>query len=119
MFNNVAFKTLELIHVVAELKIKSKNGIRPFSECESGAAFGKCVWFDDMNEIYNGAYPIIMEAQIDDEHHDIVTLLSDWFEDVEIIVCTDDVGEKYVSVRDKCSDGEIVVDKGRSYVAAY
>lgn len=120
---NYTFEAVRLMHVIEDLKERSKNGIRSFDECTKETK-DDCIWFDPNSNFYgNTKREVVSMSCVDENHHDIISTMTKEFEDIDIFAersvgdNEELTGDYYIGIRDRMSDGLIIIEDGRSYIS--
>lgn len=111
----INIETIKFVKMLDDLAEKSNVGIEPFSTISS-QLFDKVVCYDDRKQDEDGNYRIVLQACIDENHHDVVACYEDTSEYAIHVVCSRKDGD-YVEVYMHDSKTYIVVENGRWYIA--
>lgn len=108
----VDFETVAFIKMLDDLAARSQYGIMPFSEAtEETWDAEEILFYDDTRE----KKPIVIQALVDDLHHDIITLCGS--EDFTAsVVCTEDE-KPFIEVMSTDRRYAIVIEDGKWYFA--
>ena len=108
------FETIRFISVLNQLAEKTKNGYIPFSQAT--AEDTNCIMYDDTTKYSNG-YPIILDAFIDENHHDIIDTYNNIYAQKGIIIRLVIVDEEpFVNITSEYNQNiDIVIEGGKWY----
>lgn len=111
--------TISLWLRIQELTELSKNPILPFSEATSDN-LKHHIFYDETRNINNDgdfeAHPVVLNALIDEIHHDIVSTYHSAYPSLDIsVIITEDSSDPYLRILDLQSGIEVVIEDGFCY----
>lgn len=111
----INFATVEFIGLLNNLAEKAENGIKPFKEA-TRKDFSNHIFYDEGAMIDDGKYKIVLDACLDDYHHDAVSYLGDGCEYLAF-VCVEEDGDLSAQIYFPQCDGIVIIENkdGRWY----
>ena len=122
----IDFKTLKFMKLLAQLAVLTANGIRPFSAADDDTK-DDFLFYDETKRDEDGAYPIVIGMQVDEQHHDIVSDINTAY-DIDPSKCSicikfDDDDMPYVEIEPEVDSPfyqqgyRIIIENGTWYFA--
>ena len=113
MINVETIKFVQMLEKLAEL---SKNGIASFAKATS-ENWGTMAFYDTSKPDEDGNFPVVLDAWISDDHHDIVSYYDSHSHEYTVRVNVDEGEEPSIDVKLLMSDEFVCIYHGKWHFA--